>query len=83
VLEPDVDVRGRVVADQHRRQAELAELAHLFGHFGSHPLGEGLPVDEPRSQLVDGQLDVADVEAERLREADSDLDVLLQALEVP
>src|SRR6187397_21606 len=32
--------------------------------------------------LRDRQLDVADVEAERLREADADLDVLLQLLDV-
>ena len=30
VLEPDVDVRGRIVADEHRRQPDAAERAHVL-----------------------------------------------------
>ena len=31
VLETDVDVRGGIVADEDRRQPDLAKLAHLLG----------------------------------------------------
>ena len=46
VLEPDVDVRGRIVADENRRQPDLAELTHLLGDLAADPLGGRLAVDQ-------------------------------------
>ena len=37
VLLADVDVRGRVVADEHRREARAAELLDLAGDLGADP----------------------------------------------
>ena len=48
VLEPDVDLGGGVVADEHRREAERAELRDLPGDLGAHPRGERPPVHERR-----------------------------------
>ena len=44
VLRGDVDVRGRVVADEHRREADVAELRDLARDVGAHLRGELLPV---------------------------------------
>ena len=42
VLVADVDVRRRVVADEHRREAERrVEALDLVGHLGADPLGQG------------------------------------------
>ena len=35
VLEPDVDLGRRIVADEHRREADVAERAHLLGDLGA------------------------------------------------
>ena len=48
VLEPDVDVGRRVVADEHRRQADAAERADVVGDAGADPLRERLAVHEGR-----------------------------------
>ena len=40
VLLPHVDVRSRVVADEHRREPDRAELGDIGAHLLPHPLGE-------------------------------------------
>src|SRR5215213_8852664 len=49
---------------------------------GSAPRAAGPPSAWQSWALRDRQLDLGDVEAERLREADADLDILLQLLDV-
>ena len=45
VLRADVDVRGRVVADEHRREADVPELRRPpRATPDAHPRGELLPV---------------------------------------
>ena len=46
VLEPDVDLRGRVLADEHGGQAEPTELLDLAGDLGADARRERLPVHE-------------------------------------
>ena len=46
VLEPDVDVGGRIVADQHRRESDMSELRHLVLHLGTDARGESLAVHQ-------------------------------------
>ena len=48
VLPRDVDVRGRVVADEHRREPDVAELRDLARDVRADPLGERLSVHEGR-----------------------------------
>ena len=49
-FEPDVDVRGGIVADEHRRQADRppGSAAHLRGHLGADPRRQRLPVHQRR-----------------------------------
>ena len=49
VLEPDVELRGRVVADEHRHEADVADRAHLLGHLCADAVGERLPPHQSRS----------------------------------
>jgi hypothetical protein len=46
VLEADVDVRRGIVADEHRGEPDLPQLANLFGDLAADPLGERLAVDQ-------------------------------------
>ena len=46
LLRPDVDVRGGIVADQHRRQSHVAELGDVGCDPLPHALGERSPVHE-------------------------------------
>jgi hypothetical protein len=46
VLEPDVDVRCRIVADKDRREADLPELPNLVCDLAADALGERLAVHE-------------------------------------
>ena len=45
LLEVDVDVRGGIVADEHGREADLAQLLDLGGDLFAHLRREGFPVD--------------------------------------
>ena len=48
VLAPDVDVVGRIVTDEDRRQPERAQLGDVVLHFGANPLRERLAVHQGR-----------------------------------
>src|SRR5204863_7729971 len=50
VLASDVESRRRVVADEHRGQADRAEPAHLLGHLGSHARRERATIHERRHE---------------------------------
>ena len=52
VLQPDVDVRGGVVADEDRRQTDLAQPAHLLGDLAADAFRERLPVHQPSRHLA-------------------------------
>ena len=46
LLERDVDVRGGIVADQHRRQTDAAEVLDAGRNLLAHARGERLPVHD-------------------------------------
>jgi hypothetical protein len=46
VLEPDVDVRGGVVADEDRRETERPERAHVLGHLAADARCERVAVHQ-------------------------------------
>ena len=79
VLEPDVDVRRGIVADEDRREPDLPELPNLLGDLAADALGERLAVHQSSRHLELGQFHVADVEAERLGELHALLEVLVEA----
>ena len=81
VLQPDVDLGRGVVADEHGREAHVAELSDLLLQLRADLAGDRGAVYARRRHL-ERHLDVADVEAERLGQTDPDLEVLLQALHV-
>ena len=51
VLQPDVDVGGGVVADEHRREPDATEPRDLVGDLGADARGERLAVHERRGHL--------------------------------
>ena len=55
VLQPDVDVRGGVVADQHGREPDVTELLDLACDVGADPLRERLAVHERRRHARDSR----------------------------
>ena len=52
LLQPDVDVGSRVVADEDRAQADLAELLDILGDLRTDALGQGLSVHQLRRHGV-------------------------------
>ncbi len=46
LLEADVDLRGGVVSDEHRREADVAELGDLERDFGANLRRQRLAVDD-------------------------------------
>ena len=45
-LQADVDVGGRIVADEHGHEPDVADRRHLLGHLGADPLGERLALHQ-------------------------------------
>ena len=57
VLAPDVDVRGRIVADEHGREPDRArEHRHLGRDLRANPGREGLPVHQRRRHAPENKL---------------------------
>ena len=48
VLAADVDLRGGILADEDRGEADVAEPSDVGGHLGAHLRRERLAVDERR-----------------------------------
>ena len=80
VLEADVDLRRRIVADQHGRETHTAELRDVVLQLPAQACREGGPVHQRRAHgRLDAELDAADVQPQRLRQADAELEVLAEA----
>ena len=58
VLQPDVDVRRGVVADEHGRQPDVTELLDLACHLAADPLRECPAVHERRRHARDSRRSV-------------------------
>ena len=83
VLEANVDLGGGILTDEDGGKANVSELADLLGDLAADALGERLAVHELRCHSSGRrQLDVTDVEAERLGELDAFLEVFAQPPDV-
>jgi hypothetical protein len=48
VLEPDVDVRSRIVSDENGYEPDVPDLLHLLRDLGADAFGDRLSLDQRR-----------------------------------